>query len=83
MFRARLDPRRSLADLSEGQLDDLFAAITGTVRDVTAAGGRNDERDLFGRPGGSARLMDAKAAGRPCPACGTPIMKISYLGGAC
>ncbi len=83
MFRARLHPRRSLADVSEGQLDDLFAAITGTVHDVIAAGGRSDERDLFGRPGGYARLMDAKAAGRPCPACGTPVTKISYLGGAC
>lgn len=83
MFRARLDPRRSLADLSEGQLDGLFAAITGTVRDVIAAGGRSDERDLFGRNGGYARLMDAKAAGRPCPECGTPVTKISYLGGAC
>lgn len=83
MFRARLHPRRSLADLNEGQIDDLFAAITGTVHGVIAAGGRSDERDLFGRPGGYARLMDAKAAGRPCPECGTPVTKISYLGGAC
>jgi formamidopyrimidine-DNA glycosylase len=83
MFRARLHPRRSITELSEGQLDGLFAAITGTVRDVTAAGGRSDERDLFGRSGAYARLMDAKAAGRPCPECGTPVAKISYLGGAC
>ncbi|MGE5229543.1 MAG: DNA-formamidopyrimidine glycosylase family protein [Deltaproteobacteria bacterium] len=83
MFRARLHPRHALAEVSEGQLDDLFAAITGTVRDVIAAGGRGDERDLFGRRGGYARLMDAKAAGRPCPACGMPVTKISYLGGAC
>ena len=83
MFRARLHPRRSLADVSAGQLDGLFVAITGTVRDVIAAGGRSDERDLFGRPGGYARLMDAKAAGRPCLACGTPVTRISYLGGAC
>ncbi len=83
IFRARLDPRRPLADVSEGQLDGLFAAITGVVHDVIAAGGRSDERDLFGRSGGYARLMDAKAAGRPCPECGTPVTKISYLGGAC
>jgi len=83
LFRARLHPRRSLAELSEAQVDELFAAITGTVRDVIAGGGRSDERDLFGRPGGYARLMHAKAAGAPCPECGTPVVKISYLGGAC
>jgi len=83
MFRARLHPRRPLAELSEEQLDGLFTAITGTVRDVIAAGGRDDERDLVGRRGGYVRLMDARAAGRPCPACGTAVAKISYLGGAC
>lgn len=83
LFRARLHPRRSLAELGEERVDELFAAITGTVRDVIAAGGRSDERDLFDRPGGYARVMHAKAAGRPCPGCGTTVMKISYLGGAC
>jgi formamidopyrimidine-DNA glycosylase len=83
MFRSRLHPRRSLADVSQRQLDDLFAAITGTVNDVIAAGGRSDERDLFGRPGGYVRVMDSRAAGRPCPACGTPVEKVSYLGGDC
>jgi formamidopyrimidine-DNA glycosylase len=83
MFRARLHPRRGLETLDEAEVSGLHAAITGTVRDVIAAGGRYDERDLFGRPGGYVRVMDAKAVGRPCPACGAPIEKISYLGGAC
>lgn len=61
----------------------LFAQILGTVEEVTAAGGRNDERDLFGRAGGYRRIMDARAAGRPCPRCGTTIEKLHYLGGAC
>ncbi|MCP4664057.1 MAG: hypothetical protein GY856_52405 [bacterium] len=27
--------------------------------------------------------MDRNAKGKPCPACGTPVEKISYLGGSC
>jgi len=83
MARARLHPRRPLSTLDEVQLEGLYEAITETVRAVIAAGGRSDERDLFGHPGGYARLMDARAVGRPCVTCGTPVEKISYLGGAC
>ncbi len=83
MFRARLNPKRDLADLTEDQLRALYGETVSTVRDATQAGGRNDERDLFGNTGGYVRLMDAKATGRPCPNCGTPIEKLQYLGGAC
>jgi formamidopyrimidine-DNA glycosylase len=83
MFSARLHPRRDLGTLSDAEVSGLWVAITTTVQDVIAAGGRYDERDLYGRVGGYVRVMDAKAVGRPCPICGTPIKKISYLGGAC
>jgi formamidopyrimidine-DNA glycosylase len=83
MFRARLHPKRDLAELTEAELRALYVETVTTVRDVIEAGGRNDERDLYGNKGGYARLMDAKAVGRPCPNCGTPIQKLQYLGGAC
>ena len=83
MFNARLHPRRSLMDLTAGQRRDLFASIRDTVRDVTEQGGRNDEFDLFGKPGGYVRIMDSNAAGRPCPECGHVVEKMQYLGGAC
>jgi formamidopyrimidine-DNA glycosylase len=83
MFNARLHPRHALADLSPGQRRDLYAALTDTVDQVVARGGRNDETDLFGKPGGYIRRMYSGAAGKPCPACGHTIEKIQYLGGAC
>ncbi len=83
MFSARLHPRRPLADLTPGQRRDLFAAIVDTVREVTEKGGRNDEVDLFGEPGGYVRIMDSRAAGKPCPECGRTVEKMQYLGGAC
>ena len=83
MFRARLHPRRDLDELTESELRALYAETVATVRDAIEAGGRNDERDLYGNTGGYVRLMDAKAVGRPCSVCGTPIQKLQYLGGAC
>lgn len=83
LFHACLHPRRSLADLTPGQRRDLFAAIVDTVREVTEKGGRNDEFDLFGKPGGYLRIMDNAAAGKPCPECGHTVEKMQYLGGAC
>jgi len=83
LFHARLHPRRALADLTPGQRRELFDAIVDTVREVTKKGGRNDEVDLFGKPGGYVRIMDSHAAGNPCPECGTAVEKIQYLGGAC
>jgi formamidopyrimidine-DNA glycosylase len=83
MFHAHLHPRHALADLTAGQRRDLFTAITDTLREVIARGGRSDETDLYGKPGGYERLMDSAAAGKPCPECGHTIEKIQYLGGAC
>ncbi|MCL4271356.1 MAG: hypothetical protein KJZ72_17495 [Anaerolineales bacterium] len=83
LFRAHLLPRRALSDLSTGQRHDLYDSIVDTVREIIDQGGRNDEVDLFGKPGGYVRLMDSKAAGKPCPECGTKIQKMQYLGGAC
>jgi formamidopyrimidine-DNA glycosylase len=83
LFRARLHPRHPIADLSKGQRKALHRAIVNTVREVIQKGGRYDEYDLHGNPGGYVRLMDKNALSRPCPECGGAIEKIQYLGGAC
>lgn len=83
LFRAGLHPRHPIGELDDGQRRALYDAILSTVREVTERGGRYDEVDLHGRPGGYVRLMDKNAAGQPCPACGTTVEKIQYLGGRC
>lgn len=83
MFRARLHPKRAISELDGRQRLDLYRSIVDTVREVIARGGRNDELDLYGKPGGYTRIMDKNALSRPCPTCGHSIEKISYLGGAC
>lgn len=83
MFNARLHPRRSLTDLTPNHRGDLYKAVSDTVHEAIKKGGRNDETDLFGKPGGYVRLMDSHAAGKPCPQCGQMVEKMQYLGGTC
>jgi formamidopyrimidine-DNA glycosylase len=83
MFKARLHPKHPLESMSQKQRQALYQAIQETVLIVIDRGGRNDEFDLYGQPGGYTRLMDKHAAGKPCPVCGTSVEKMSYLGGAC
>jgi formamidopyrimidine-DNA glycosylase len=61
----------------------LHQAIVHTVDEVTRLGGRHDEVDLLGNAGGYRRKMHSKAAGQPCPVCGTTVEKMQYLGGSC
>ena len=83
MFNACLHPRHSILALSAAQCKNLFTAIKDTVEAVIKKGGRNDESDLFGHPGGYVRIMDSRSVGKPCPRCGHTIEKMQYLGGAC
>ena len=82
LFRARIHPKRIVADVSDSEARDLYDAIRETMNEAIELGGRYDERDLYNNPGGYKRILDSKAKGNPCPECGTPIEKIQYLGGA-
>ena len=83
LFRARLHPKHALSALDADHKRALYAAILDTVTEVLAQGGRYDEVDLYGNPGGYTRVMDSTAVGRPCPECGGTVEKFQYLGGAC
>jgi formamidopyrimidine-DNA glycosylase len=83
MFRAGLHPRRPIDTLSRTDIEKLHEAITGAVEEAASLGGRDDETDLHGRPGGYARIMNRAAAGGPCPSCGSMVQKMQFLGGAC
>lgn len=83
LFRARLHPRHPIDALAPDQRRSLYNAIITTVDQAIQAGGRCDEVDLYGRPGGYIRVMDRSAVGHPCPECGGKIEAIQYLGGAC
>lgn len=83
MFNAHLNPRHEIADLDLQQRRSLYDAIPNTIDEIIQQGGRYDETDLYGNPGGYVRIMDKNAPGRPCPRCNGKVVKIQYLGGAC
>ena len=83
LFHARLNPKRKTPDIMPEERRHLYDAIQSTIAKTIELGGRYDESDLYGNPGGYVRLMDSKTVNTPCPNCGTNIQKISYLGGAC
>lgn len=61
--------------------EQIYEAVADTLRKMTASGGRNTEKDLFGRPGGYAVMLSRHTVGSGCPYCGAIIRKASYLGG--
>ncbi len=81
MFRARLNPKRPIPELTPVEVIRLYKSICQTFYSVVSQGGRYDETDLHGQAGRYKRLMDKHTVGKPCPICKTIIEKMSYLGG--
>lgn len=82
LFDAKLSPRIKLSTLSEDQIKQLYASVRLILKAMTDQGGRDTEKDLFGKEGGYPTVMSGKHLGEPCPNCGTPILKESYMGGS-
>ena len=78
LWRAGVHPKRKMDTVD---LQGLYGAVTSVLSDMTASGGRDTEKDLFGNPGGYEVVMGSKHNGEPCPTCGTPITRMSYMGG--
>jgi formamidopyrimidine-DNA glycosylase len=83
LFAARLDPRHTLEDLGRGQKKRMYSAIMTTVGRAVRRGGRSDELDLFGRPGGYERVLGGRARQRVCPGCGAALQSIRSPGSVC
>ncbi|MDR1533203.1 MAG: endonuclease VIII [Clostridiales bacterium] len=81
LYNAGIHPRRKLHSLSDTQYEALHRGIVSTLRTMTEQGGRNTERDLFGKPGGYQTALCAKTLEYPCPRCGGGLVREAYLGG--
>lgn len=81
LFHARIHPKRKIGTLSDQEADGLYHAVKDTLAEMTRLGGRNTEKDLFGRPGGYRTVLSKNTVGKPCPVCGAKIQKAAYLGG--
>ena len=81
LFRAGIHPRTAVSALSAEALARLFRDVKATLRNMTEKGGRDTEKDLYGKPGGYQTLLSKASLDRPCPKCGGAVSRESYLGG--
>lgn len=81
LLEAGLHPKRKLNTLTEQDWIRMFEAVKKILVQMSEAGGRNTEKDLFGNPGGYQTKLSKKTVGGPCPYCGNLIEKTNYLGG--
>ncbi len=82
LWAARVHPKRKMGELPVDKVDAMYDAVRRVLAEMTAQGGRDTERDLFGQPGGYRTVLSKNTVDRPCPVCGTAICKEPYLGGA-
>lgn len=82
LFRAKISPRRKMSAFRDGARERLFRAVNKTLAEMSAKGGRDTEKDLYGNPGGYKTVLSKNTYMQPCPDCGGVIRKEAYLGGS-
>lgn len=81
LLAAGLHPKRKISGMTEQQRRKIYDVVQRTLKQMTAAGGRDTEKDFFGKKGGYQTMLSKKTVGNPCPYCGSLIQKMNYLGG--
>lgn len=82
LYNAGIHPKRKMETCTEDEIELLFDSVKSTLRQMTEQGGRDTEKDLFGKPGGYGTKLSKNTVGKPCPKCGQMIVKQAYMGGS-
>ena len=81
LWKAKIHPKRKMSTLAEGDMETLYVTVKTVLAEMTEKGGRDTEKDLFGKSGGYRTVMSKQNKEMFCPACGSPIKRMAYLGG--
>lgn len=81
LLAAGLHPKKKIGGMTEQRRRKIYDVVQETLMQMTAAGGRDTEKDFFGKKGGYQTMLSKKTVGNPCPYCGSLIQKMNYLGG--
>lgn len=81
LWRAKIHPKRKINTLTDDEYEALYLTVKAVLAEMTDKGGRDTEKDLFGKSGGYLTVMSKKNDGMPCPACGGIIKRMAYMGG--
>lgn len=82
LFNAGIHPKRKINTLSAEDKENLFQSMKETLADMTAKGGRDTEKDLYGIPGKYLSILSKNTYHKPCPQCESKLIKGTYLGGS-
>jgi len=82
LFNGGLNPRTKINRLSPDKIHIVYESIVTTLEKMVLQGGRDTEKDLFGRQGGYKTILSKNTVKAPCAKCGGNIKKESYLGGS-
>lgn len=82
LFNAQVHPKQKVLAMPEAKKQALFNSLKETLMNMTLAGGRDTQTDLYGNNGGYQTILSAKTWKNPCPRCGSRIVKEAYLGGS-
>ncbi len=81
LFNAGIHPKNKISTLSGKDRSRLFKTLKKTLKSMADKGGRNTEKDLFGKSGGYKTILSNKTLKDPCPVCGAVIVRQAFLGG--
>jgi len=81
LFNTKIHPKRKLETLNEDDFKDLFNSVKNTLKAMAEQGGRDTEKDFFGKNGGYETILSNKTLKFPCRVCGGWLTRESYLGG--
>lgn len=82
LFNAGIHPKRKKSTISDFEKEELYHCLKVTLKNMTDKGGRDTEKDLFGKNGGYKTLLSKNTINDPCPICGNAILKEAYMGGS-
>ena len=81
LLDCRIHPKRKLESLSQAERLAMFKSVKRILADITAAGGRDTEKDIYGNYGGYQTRLSKNTYKIGYCTCGGVIEKQAYLGG--
>ena len=81
LLDCRIHPRRKLQTLSRDERLAMYESVKKVLADITAAGGRDTEKDIYGNYGGYRTRLSKNTYKIGYCTCGGVIEKQAYLGG--
>lgn len=81
LLLANIHPKRKLFTLNEEEKKKLFHSIKQVFLEIVKQGGRDIEKDIYGKHGEYKTYLSKKTFKEPCKICSGKINKENYLGG--